>query len=130
VQQLRGVVPFVERLALLQPVVALQAQQLALQRLRQRLGQLGLADAGLAFEQQRALQLQREEHGRGQAPVGEVAGLLEPSESESMVGKIMAKRSGRREGNAPCGPLQGWRRAQPSALVTARCVSTLIRLAR
>ena len=77
VQQLRGVVPFVERLALLQPVVALQPQQFALQGGRQRLGQLGLADAGLAFEQQRTLQLQRQEHGRDQTSIGEVAGLLQ-----------------------------------------------------
>ena len=68
------VVPLVERLALLQAVVALQAQQLALQGARQRLGELGLADAGLAFEQQRALQLERQEDGGGEAAVGEVAG--------------------------------------------------------
>ena len=57
VQQLRRVVPFVEGFAQLQAVVALQAQQLALQRDGERLGELGLADAGLAFQQQRALQL-------------------------------------------------------------------------
>ncbi|MCY1531546.1 hypothetical protein D9M68_667750 [compost metagenome] len=75
VQQLRGVVPFIERLALLHAVVALQAQQLAVQGRRQRLGQLGLADARLAFEQQRTLQLEREEYRSGQAAVGKVAGL-------------------------------------------------------
>ena len=76
-EQLRGVVPFVERLAQLEAVVALQAQQGALQGDRQRLGQLGLADAGFAFQQQRALQPQGQEDGGGEAAVGEVAGGLQ-----------------------------------------------------
>ena len=77
VQQLGCVIPFVERLALLQPVVTLQADQLALQRQGQRLGQFGLADARLAFEQQRSLQFERQEHGSRQAPVGKVTGVLQ-----------------------------------------------------
>ena len=58
-QELGGVVPFVESLALLEPVVTLQSDQLPLQRHGQRLGQLGLAHTGLALQQQRALQLER-----------------------------------------------------------------------
>jgi hypothetical protein len=48
-----------------------------LQRLRQRLGQLGLAHAGLAFQQQGPLQLERQIHGRGQAAVGKVTHALQ-----------------------------------------------------
>ena len=55
VQQLGGVIPLVQCLALLQAVITLQAQHLALQGDAERFGQLGLADAGLAFKQQRTL---------------------------------------------------------------------------
>ena len=50
-QQLRGVVPFVQRFALLQAVVTLQAQQLPLQSQPEGLGEFGLAHAGFTFEQ-------------------------------------------------------------------------------
>ena len=50
VQQLSGVVPFVQRFALLQAVIALQANQLALQRDTQGFCQLGFADARFAFK--------------------------------------------------------------------------------
>jgi len=56
VQKLRGVVPLVQRLALLEAVVALQPDQAARQHARERLRKRRLADARLAFEQQRALQ--------------------------------------------------------------------------
>ena len=52
VQQLRGVVPLIQGFALLQAVVALQANQGAAQGGSQSLGQLGFAHTGLAFEQQ------------------------------------------------------------------------------
>ncbi len=66
VQQLRRVVPLVQGLALLHAVVTLQAQHGTAQHLGQRLGQLGLAHARLAFEQQRALQLHGEKDGGGE----------------------------------------------------------------
>ena len=72
---LRTVVPFVDGGRNIQPLVALQADQPAAQRLAQHLGDLGLADAGLAFEEQRPAHLQREiEHGR-QRPVADVISL-------------------------------------------------------
>ena len=77
VQQLRGVVPFVQGFALLQAVVALQADQGAAQGGGQRFGQLGFAHAGFAFKQQRALQLERQKHRRGQAPLGKIPGLAQ-----------------------------------------------------
>ena len=59
VQELACVVPVVHRLRGVDALVALQPDQLAPGPRRQHLRQLGLADAGLAFEQQRALQLER-----------------------------------------------------------------------
>ena len=72
---LRGVIPLVDRGRDVEPLVALQADQPAAERRRQHLGDLGLADAGLAFEEDRPAHLQRQEqHGR-QRPVGEIVGL-------------------------------------------------------
>ena len=73
VQQLAGVVPLVDGLVGVEALVALEADQLAAGPAGQRLGHLGLADAGLALEEQRALQAQGEEDRRRQALVGEVA---------------------------------------------------------
>ena len=74
---LRGVVPLVDRGRDVEPLVALQADQPAAERRRQHLGDLGLADAGLAFEEDRPAHFQRQEqHGRERA-VGEIVGLAE-----------------------------------------------------
>ena len=71
---LRGVVPLVDRGRDVEALVALQPDQPAAERLRQHLGDLGLADAGLAFEEDRPAHLQRQEqHGRERA-VGEIVG--------------------------------------------------------
>ena len=66
-------VPLVRGLRDVEAFVALHAQQHRLQRPRQRLGELGLADAGLAFDEERALEREREEDRRREAPVGDVA---------------------------------------------------------
>ena len=50
---LRGVVPLVDRRRDVEAFIALQADQPAAERARQHLGDLGLADARLAFEEQR-----------------------------------------------------------------------------
>ena len=55
VQDLAREVPVVERLGGVDALVALQPHQRQLQRLGQRLGERGLARAGLALEQQRPL---------------------------------------------------------------------------
>ena len=80
VEQLCGVIPLIQRFALLQPVVTLQTDERALQRRGQCLGQFGLAHAGLTFEQQGALQLERQEHSRCQTPVCEIASSLQGSD--------------------------------------------------
>ena len=51
---LRGVVPFVDRRRDVEPFVALQPDQAAPERRGEHLGDLGLADASLALEKQRA----------------------------------------------------------------------------
>ena len=73
VEQLAGVVPVVDRLGDVDALVALEADQLAAGHAGERLGEFGLADAGLALEQQRPAQRHRQEH-RGRDPlVGEVS---------------------------------------------------------
>ena len=59
-EQLARVVPFVERVADVEAFVALQANQIGVERGGDRGGQRGLADARLALEKQRSFQAQRE----------------------------------------------------------------------
>src|SRR5207302_516743 len=77
VQQLPGVVPLVDSLGDVDALVALEAQQLTAGPTREDLGHLGLADTGLALQQQWPVQLQREEDRRRQPLVGEIAVLRE-----------------------------------------------------
>src|SRR5262249_6956561 len=77
VEQLARVVPLVDRVRDVEPLVALQTDQARRQRARQRLTSLRLADAGLAFEQERLLEAQRQvERGR-QTTVRQVVRLAE-----------------------------------------------------
>ena len=72
VEHLSRIVPFVDRRGHIQPLVALQPDQLAAQRMRQHLGDLGLADPGVAFEKQRTLQFERQKHHRRQRASGKI----------------------------------------------------------
>jgi hypothetical protein len=72
-QQLSTHVPLVGRLRHIQALIALQPNQGRVHALRQHLGQLGLADAGLALQKERSTQLHRQEQGRGQTPVGQIS---------------------------------------------------------
>src|SRR5690606_27160259 len=76
-QHLPGVVPLVEGLVGVDPLVALEADQLAVEHRRQRLGQLRLPDTDLAFQQEGLAQGQRDVRGGGQTAVGEVPAGLE-----------------------------------------------------
>ena len=69
VQDLAREVPVVERLGGVDALVALQPDQRQVERLGDRLGQRGLAGAGLALEQQRPLHPQRQERDRRQRVV-------------------------------------------------------------
>ena len=71
-EQLSRVVPLVQRVADVEPLVALQANEIGVERGRHRAGQRGLADAGLALEEQRPLQAKREKQGDRQAAVRHV----------------------------------------------------------
>ncbi len=77
---LRGIVPLVNRCRDIETFVALQPDEMTGERRREHLGDLGLADARLAFEKQRPAHLEREkEHGR-ERPVGEIIGRREQIE--------------------------------------------------
>ena len=84
-EKLALIVPLVERGVLVEPFVALQADQLGLVHLGERLRHLGLADARLAFDQQRpAEKIHQPERGR-EIAVGDVADLGEP------IGNLVAR---------------------------------------
>ena len=74
-QQLLAVVPLVQRLGLVEALVALQANQLAAGGAGERLGQLGLADPRRALDQDRLAEPLGEEGDQRRGLVGEVAGL-------------------------------------------------------
>ena len=66
-EHLARVVPLVDGRVDVEPLVALEPDQAGAERCGQDLRQLGLADPGLALEQQRATELQGEEDGRRRA---------------------------------------------------------------
>ena len=72
---LRAVVPLVDGGRNIEALVALQPDQPAPERRRQHLGDFGLADAGLALDEQRPPHAQREIKHRRQRAVGDVVGL-------------------------------------------------------
>ena len=72
---LRAVVPLIDGGRNIEALVALQADQPAAERRRQHLGDLGLADAGLALEEQRPAHFEREIEHRRQRAVADVVGL-------------------------------------------------------
>ena len=77
---LLGVVPLVDGGGDVEPFVALQPDQPPAERLRQHLGDFGLADARLALEEDRPPHAQRQEEHRRERAVGEVIGLAEQRE--------------------------------------------------
>jgi hypothetical protein len=72
-QHLPRVVPLVQSLVGVDALVALQPDELAPEHGRERLGDLGLADADLALDQNRTPQRQRDEQRGGQSAVSQVA---------------------------------------------------------
>jgi hypothetical protein len=76
VQQLARVVPLVHGVRDVEALVALQADQPSAGGRGEGLRELGLAHAGLALEQQRLADGERDEQRRGQAALGQV-GVLE-----------------------------------------------------
>jgi hypothetical protein len=72
-EELARVVPVVEGLVDVDALVALQPDEPRARGAGERLGDLGLADPGLPLDQQREAQFARQEDGRGQGAIGEVA---------------------------------------------------------
>ena len=72
-QQLARVVPVVQRVMEVDALVALEADQPRALRSGKRARHLGLADPGLALEQERLLERRGQEDGGAQGLVGEVA---------------------------------------------------------
>jgi hypothetical protein len=72
-QELARVVPVVQRVVEVDPLVTLQADEPRADRAGQRLGDLRLADARLPLDEQRLAELGGEEDRRGERPVGEIA---------------------------------------------------------
>src|SRR5262245_4581889 len=77
VEELLGVLPLVERLALVQPFVALQTKEPPARDVGQRLRQLGFAHARRSLDEHGAAHALGEKHHGGDAAVGDVPGVLE-----------------------------------------------------
>ena len=75
-EELLLIVPFIKGLALVQPFIALEPHQLPVQGGRHDLGDLGLADACRAFDQQGAAQDQGHIEDRGQGIIIYIAGFV------------------------------------------------------
>ena len=91
VQQLARVVPLVDGVRDVEPLVALQPDQPRAGRGRERLRGLGLADARLALEQQRLLEREREEERGREAAVGQV--VRRPERRLELVDRAEARSS-------------------------------------
>ncbi len=78
-QQLLAVVPLVQRLRLVEPLVALQPDQLARGRARERLGELRLADSRGALDEDRLAEPRGEKGDQRRRLVRQVPGAGEAS---------------------------------------------------
>src|SRR5215218_4521883 len=78
VEELAGVVPLVDGLVDVYALVALKADEGCFEDAGENLGDLGLADPRLAFQEQRPTKLQREEDRGGQPLVSQVIVLAQP----------------------------------------------------
>ena len=96
VEKLLAVFPLIQRLRLVQSLVALHADQRQVEERRDRLGELGLADAGRPFHQDRLLQMLGEIDGGGDLPAGDVADRGEPLFHCLDRGQFARGRPGRR----------------------------------
>ena len=77
-QQLLLVVPLVQRFGLVEPLVALEADQPGAGHLRRRLGELRLAGASRTLDEHRLAEPVGEEHHAGDPVVGQVVHVAEP----------------------------------------------------
>src|SRR5262249_54822740 len=87
-EQLALIVPFVQRGVLVEALVALQPDQFGAVYRRQRLADLGLADAGLALQQQRPLEEIHQPQRHGKIAVSDIA---DPGESLGDVVAVLVR---------------------------------------
>ena len=129
------VVPLVDRARDVEAFVALQADRAcASSAVGEHLGELGLADARLAFEEQRPPQLEREEHRGREAAVGDVVAARSSSAWRRIdAGAWTRERTAEviacdeiAAGTAQCRSGQRIANASASRPHRARCASTLI----
>src|SRR5690606_865600 len=73
VEKLLAVFPLVKRLGLVEPFIALKPDERLAEKLRRRLGELGLADAGRTLDEQRFLQPPGEEDRRRNMLIADIA---------------------------------------------------------
>ena len=85
VQELARVVPLVDGVRDVEALVALQPDQARVERRRESLRRLRLADPGLALEEHRLLEREREEERRREAAIGEVVRLTRSAPSSSSI---------------------------------------------
>ena len=130
VEELAAVVPVVDGLGGVDALVALQADQLAAGPRRQHLGHLGLADAGLALEQQRPAQRHGQEHRRRQPLVGQVA--VRRQGRRDVVDRLRLEDPLAHAGRLPSAVLAGSvpRRCPPSPFACTRPAATSVTLVR
>ena len=72
IEELLGVLPFVKRLALVEAFVTLKADHLEAERRGEHLGQVGLADAGGAFDQDGLAQFSCQVDDGGDSAAGDI----------------------------------------------------------
>src|SRR5487761_13924 len=77
VEQLARIVPLVHRVGQVDPLVALEADEARAEHVGHDLGRLGLADPGLALDEERLFQLEREEYRRRPTAVADVAAFAQ-----------------------------------------------------
>ena len=126
VQELARIVPLVDGVRQVDSFVALEPDQPRAQHIGHDLGRLGLADARLAFDEERLLELERKEDRGGKRAVADVAALAQAALD-------VLDRHGSGHGDKeyeeagltrPGPPGLYWR---PSAWLMARLVSTRAR---
>ena len=139
-QQLLAVVPLVQRLGLVEALVALQAHELAVEVARDRLGQLGLADAGRPLDEDRLAEAGSRGRRRAPSSRGEVAGARPARRRRRrcrsvrwrarsgagwgrVLGRLVGTRADRRaspRGDGPRGAPPAWPRSSVGASAACR----------
>ena len=109
-EHLARVVPLVDRGVDVEALVALEADEPGAEARGEDLGELRLADAGLALEEQRPAELQRQEDRRRERPVGDVVAAAEvvrsvPRWSGCLPGGSRGRTGS--DGRSRCGLLHG-----------------------